>query len=101
MIQLQLKVQADSADAIAAQNDLNIAKVQYDRQRTLYDDGLVSLTQLEQRNQTYQSALAKKISADNKLANTRQELTITTIEMLNCKKTEKRWQKPRVTVFNH
>lgn len=81
MIQLQLKVQADSADAIAAQNDLNIAKVQYDRQRTLYDDGLVSLTQLEQRNQTYQSALAKKISADNKLANTRQELTITTIEM--------------------
>ena len=81
MIQLQLKVQADSADAIAAQNDLNIAKVQYDRQRTLYDDGLVSLTQLEQRNQAYQSALAKKISADNKLANTRQELTITTIEM--------------------
>lgn len=81
IIQLQLKVQADSAEAIAAQNDLNIGRLQFDRQRALYDSGLVSLTQLEQRNQAYQSALAKKISADNRLANTRQELTITTIEM--------------------
>jgi len=80
-VQLQLKVQADSAEAIAAQNDLNIGKLQFDRQRALFDSGLVSLTQVEQRNQTYQSALAKKISADNRLANTRQELTITMIEM--------------------
>jgi multidrug resistance efflux pump len=81
IVQLQLKVQADSAEAIAAQNDLNIGKLQFDRQRALFDSGLVSLTQVEQRNQTYQSALAKKISADNRLANTRQELTITMIEM--------------------
>ena len=81
LIQLQQKVQADSAEAVAAQNDLNIGKLQYDRQRSLYDSGLVSLTQLEQRNQVYQSSLAKKISADNRLANTRQELTITKIEM--------------------
>lgn len=79
--QLRLKVQADSAEAIAAQNDLNIGKLQYDRQRALYDSGLVSLTQVEQRNQVYQSSLAKKISADNRLANTRQELIITSIEM--------------------
>jgi multidrug resistance efflux pump len=81
IVQLQLKVQADSAEAIAAQNDLNIGKLQFDRQRLLFDSGLVSLTQVEQRNQTFQSALAKKISADNRLANTRQELTITMIEM--------------------
>jgi multidrug resistance efflux pump len=81
IVQLQLKVQADSAETIAAQNDLNIGKLQFDRQRALFDSGLVSLTQVEQRNQTYQSALAKKISADNRLANTRQELTITMIEM--------------------
>jgi multidrug resistance efflux pump len=81
IVQLQLKVQADSAEAIAAQNDLNIGKLQFDRQRVLFDSGLVSLTQVEQRNQTFQSALAKKISADNRLANTRQELTITMIEM--------------------
>lgn len=81
MMQLQLKVQADSADAAAAANDLQISTVQFNRQKKMYDSGLVSLTQLETRNQQYQNALAKKISADNKLANTRQEMTITRIEM--------------------
>lgn len=81
LMQLQLKVQADSADAAAAANDLQISTVQFNRQKRMYDSGLVSLTQLETRNQQYQNALAKKISADNKLANTRQEMTITRIEM--------------------
>lgn len=79
--QLQLKVQADSAEAAAAANDFNIATLQYNRQKAMYDSGLVSLTQLEQRNQLYQNALAKKISTENKLANTKQDLTITRIEM--------------------
>jgi multidrug resistance efflux pump len=47
----------------------------------MFDSGLVSLTQVEQRNQLYQSALAKKISAENRLANTKQELVITRLEM--------------------
>lgn len=79
--QLNLKVQADSAEAIAANNDFNIASIQYKRQKEMYDSGLVSLTQLEQRNQMYQNAMAKKISAENKLANSKQDLTITRIEM--------------------
>jgi multidrug efflux pump subunit AcrA (membrane-fusion protein) len=79
--QLQLKVQADSADAVAAINDFNIASVQFNRQKAMYDSGLVSLTQLETRNQQYQNAQAKKVSAENKLANSRQDLTITRIEM--------------------
>lgn len=79
--QLQLKVQADSAEAAAAINDFNIANTQYKRQRNMYDSGLVSLTQLEIRNQQYQNALAKKISAENKLANSKQDLVITRIEM--------------------
>jgi multidrug efflux pump subunit AcrA (membrane-fusion protein) len=79
--QLQLKVQADSAESAAALNDFNIAVLQYNRQKTMYDSGLVSLTQLEQRNQLYQNALAKKISAENKLANSKQDLIITRIEM--------------------
>ncbi|MFZ9694739.1 MAG: HlyD family secretion protein [Chitinophagaceae bacterium] len=81
LTQLELKVQADSAEAFAALNDLNIARIQYDRQRTMLDSGLVSLTQFEQRNQAFQSAQAKKISADNKLANTKQELIITRLEI--------------------
>lgn len=79
--QLNLKVQADSADAVAANNDFNIATIQYNRQKAMYDSGLVSLTQLEQRNQSYQNAMAKKISAENNLANSKQDLTITRIEM--------------------
>ena len=81
LTQLELKVQADSAENVAATNDLNIARVQFERQRVLYDSGVVSLTQLEQRNQAYQSAFAKKISAENKLANTKQELVITKLEL--------------------
>ncbi|OSZ80964.1 biotin attachment protein [Chitinophagaceae bacterium IBVUCB2] len=79
--QLNLKVQADSAEAIAANNDFSIGTKQYNRQKAMYDSGLVSLTQLEIRNQQYQNALAKKISAENKLANSKQDLTITRIEM--------------------
>jgi len=79
--QLQLKVQADSAEAAAANNDLSIGTKQYNRQKAMYDSGLVSLTQLEMRNQQFQNAMAKKISAENKLANSKQELTITRIEM--------------------
>lgn len=79
--QLQLKVQSDSMEVVAAYNDFRIATQQFNRQKAMYDSGLVSLTQLEQRNQSYQNALAKKVSAENKLANTKQDITITRIEM--------------------
>ena len=78
--QQQVKLQTDSIELMAAVNDLSIAGKQLARQRSLYDSGLVSLTQLEQRNQAYQNALAKKISAENKMTNTRQDLLITEIE---------------------
>jgi multidrug efflux pump subunit AcrA (membrane-fusion protein) len=79
--QLKLKVQADSAEAVAANNDFTIGTKQFNRQKLMYDSGLVSLTQLESRNQQYQNAQAKKISAENKLSNSKQDLTITRIEM--------------------
>lgn len=79
--QLQLKVQADSAETVAANNDFIIGNKQYNRQKAMYDSGLVSLTQLEIRNQQFQNAQAKKIMAENKLANSKQDLTITRIEM--------------------
>ena len=78
--QLQFKQQSDSVDVIAAVNDFAIASKQYKRQQNMYDSGLVSLTQLEQRNMAFQNAGAKKISAENKLANTRQDLLIARIE---------------------
>ena len=69
-----MKIISDSMEAIAATNDFNIADAQYKRQRIMRDSGLVSLVQLEQRNQAFQSALAKKMSAEIKFINTRTEL---------------------------
>lgn len=78
--QAEVKLQSDSMEVVAATNDLNIALLQYNRQKALKDSGLVSLTQLESRNQVYQSAMAKKISAENKYFASRQELNIIQIE---------------------
>lgn len=78
--QLRVKAEADSMDMIAANNDLKIAALQYARQKNMFDSGLVSLTQLETRNQSYQHALAKKTSAENKWVATKQEAGITRIE---------------------
>lgn len=81
ILQLQIKLQSDSAELVAAANDYSIAVKQYKRQQAMYDSGLVSLTQLEQRNAYFQNAAAKKISVENKLINTRQELNIANIEI--------------------
>jgi multidrug efflux pump subunit AcrA (membrane-fusion protein) len=78
--QVQVKIQSDSMDLIAATNEWRIAAAQFNRQQTLYDSGLVSLTQLEQRNQALQSATAKKMSAENLFIASKQELAITKAE---------------------
>jgi multidrug efflux pump subunit AcrA (membrane-fusion protein) len=75
-----MKIRSDSADLVAATNDLNIKQEQFKRQKVMYDSGLVSLTQLEQRNQALQEASAKKMSAEIKLSNARQELLRLRIE---------------------
>ncbi len=73
--QLRMKVVSDSIEAAAALNGLKIAEAQYERQLVMRDSGLVSKVQLEQRNQKYQDAVAKKMSTEIKLANTRTELS--------------------------
>lgn len=78
--QTGVKLQSDSMEMVAAANDYNIAALQQQRQKVLHDSGLVSLTQLEQRNQTFQNAFAKKVSAENKYYATRQELAIVRTE---------------------
>ncbi len=72
--QQQLKIKSDSASWGAAQNDYMIAQKQFDRQKELFDQGLVSLTQLEQRNMSLQSTRAKWISTQNNYNNAQQEL---------------------------
>lgn len=79
--QQRMKVQADSMDMVAAINDYNIATKQFTRQKNMYDSGLVSLTQLEQRNVSFQNASAKKTSAEIKFMNAKQELGILQLEL--------------------
>ncbi len=83
MQQLALRLQADSAEMLAAINDYNIAVAQFRRQRALRDSGLSSLQQLEQRNAALQGALAKRTSAEIKFTNTKTDVINARIEMSN------------------
>lgn len=78
--QLDSKLAAEEAERKAIQNELKLSEDQYERQKKMYDEGLVSLTQFQQRSVAYQNALAKLTSAENKLAQTRQEITTVKIE---------------------
>ncbi|MEX1203467.1 MAG: HlyD family efflux transporter periplasmic adaptor subunit [Ferruginibacter sp.] len=81
LVQLGLRFNSAENDLIAAENDFTIAYKQYQRQKIMFDSGLVALPQLEQRNLTYQNSAAKRISAQNNLVNIKQEISNTKIEM--------------------
>ncbi len=78
--QTRRKIISDSFEALAAENDFNIAEAQYRRQRIMRDSGLASLAQVEQKLQYYQSAIAKRTSAEIKLSNARTDLVNLRIE---------------------
>lgn len=80
LIQLDNKLAAEAAEITATNNEFKLAKDQYERQQLMFENGLVSQTQLQQRNIAYQNALAKKVIAENKLAQTQQEVLNTKIE---------------------
>jgi multidrug resistance efflux pump len=79
--QSHLKVVSDSIDLEAAKTNIEIAKLQYDRMEKLYEQGLKSLTDLEKRKLTQQKALADKISAENKLLTSRNEVLNARVEL--------------------
>jgi len=76
-----LKVQSDSADFKAMQVELDIAQQQFQRQEKLYQQGLKSLTEFEQRKLKYQESTAKIISSENKVLNAKNELRNSQIEL--------------------
>ena len=79
--QVEVKIRSDSADMVAAENDWKVATLQYNRQKAMHDSGLVSLTQLENRNQVYQTSVARKISAENQYFASKQERAILDLEI--------------------
>ncbi len=78
--QLENKLTGEKAELQATANDYELSKDQFTRQQKMFNEGLVSQTQLQQRNVATQNALAKKISAENKIAQTRQEIINVQIE---------------------
>lgn len=78
--QLNNKLTGEEAELTAATNELKLSEDQFARQKKMYEEGLVSLTQFQQRSISYQNAVAKKTASENKVAQTRQEIINTGIE---------------------
>ncbi|QEC68123.1 HlyD family efflux transporter periplasmic adaptor subunit [Panacibacter ginsenosidivorans] len=78
-----LKVQNDSIDLITANNELSIAKRQADAAQQMLDSGVIALTDFEKRKISFQNALAKRISTENKLLQSKQELINIALEKNN------------------
>lgn len=74
LLQQQLKVTSDSTDLIAVTNELSVYKRQIDAAKTMLDSGAISLVEFEKRRVNFQNGSAKKVSAENKFAQSKQEL---------------------------
>lgn len=79
--QQERKIESDELDLTAVKNELNVALRQINAGQAMLDSGVISLIDFEKRKVNFQNTQAKKISAENKLANARQELTILNIEL--------------------
>jgi multidrug efflux pump subunit AcrA (membrane-fusion protein) len=78
--QLRSKLEGEQAEFTAILNEYTLAKDQYERQQKMFAEGLVSQTQLQQRNVSFQNALAKKIVIENKIMQSQQEITNNKLE---------------------
>lgn len=81
VIQARLKVQSDSIDFEAAKTNYEIADFQFSRIEKLYEQGLRSLTDLEERKLRKQRAEAEKISVENRLLSSKNQLLNAQIEL--------------------
>jgi membrane fusion protein, adhesin transport system len=68
--QTKLRIEADSMDVLAAQLSRQQAFIQFQRADTLFNEGIASRFDYEQRNQAYQEAMARLQSATAKFNNT-------------------------------
>lgn len=81
ILQVKAKLTSDSTDAIAAENNLKVAEEQFKRYEELLAKGVISKTDYENRKVKLQEAQAKKISADNKIISTKNELLNSEIDL--------------------
>ncbi len=78
--QQYLKVESDSNDVIAVNNELTVAKRQIEAAKIMLDSGAIALIDFERRKISFQNAQAKRISAENKYLQGKQELINLRIE---------------------
>lgn len=79
--QQQLKVRGEKASLEAAKIDAKIANQQFVRNKELYNQGLISLTDLEAKQNKFQATSAKQTEAQIKYENLQQESTRLGIEL--------------------
>ncbi|HRI19986.1 MAG TPA: HlyD family efflux transporter periplasmic adaptor subunit [Panacibacter sp.] len=78
--QQNLKVESDSTDLNAVTNELSVTQRQIDAAKQMLDSGVISLVDFERRKVAYQNAQAKRIGAENKFLQSKQELISLRIE---------------------
>jgi multidrug efflux pump subunit AcrA (membrane-fusion protein) len=81
LLQSGYKVQSDSIDLEAVKIDLSIAERQIGAIQNLYDEGLKSLTELEEKRSKFQEKQAKLISQENKLLASKNEVINAKLEI--------------------
>ncbi len=86
IIQAENKIKMDSIDLITYGQNLDIAKNQLERTQELYDKGLKSLTELQEKQNKVQTSTAKYQVQENKLYNQKNELTNLHIELVAVEK---------------
>jgi multidrug resistance efflux pump len=81
--QAELKYLSDSIDFEAAKINFSIAEQQFKRFKELYEKDIKSLTDLENRQNAFQQALARKIAAENKLLASQNDILNAKVEVVS------------------
>ena len=81
LLQSRLKVKSDSIDLQAVKINLGIAERQIGAIEELYNEGLKSLTELEEKRSKFQESQAKLISQENKFLAAKNEVINAMIEI--------------------
>jgi multidrug resistance efflux pump len=81
LIQSRLKVTSDSIDLEAAKTNLSIAERQYERTKTLQEEGLKAVTDVEEKRLKLQETQAKLISQENELLASKNEVINAQVEL--------------------
>ena len=85
--QALLKVKSDSIDLEAANTNINIAQLQYDRTLTLQQEGLKAVKDVENKRLKLQETQAKLISQENKLLASKNDVINAELEISKIKAT--------------